>query len=176
MLFYTLDDDSEENQQENQTGISKYQGGIYFDFEMLSYGKAKFKIKEDDSTREILDDKVDGKDFSLALGFCGRYNKSEKLFFDLKGGFYGGYISFESNKNSYNVKSFAAGIELGFSANYKVFKTPKFTTAISLGCEMNIGSCFGTLYESGYRDSVFALFSKSDEIGIEVHAGVKFIL
>ena len=176
IFFSALDENSEENQQENQTGISKYQGGIYFDFEMLSYGKAKFKIKEDDSTREILDDKVDGKDFSLALGFCGRYNKSEKFFFDFKLGVYGGYTSFESKENSYNVKSFAGGCEAGISVNYKVFKTPKFTTAISLGCEMNIGSCFGTLYESGYRDSVFALFSKSDEIGIEVHAGVKFIL
>lgn len=176
MLFYTLDDDSEENQQENQTGISKYQGGIYFDFEMLSYGKSKFKIKENDATKYVLDDKVDGKDFSLALGFCGRYNKSEKFFFDLKGGFYGGYIAFESNKNSYDVKSFAAGLELGFSANYKVFKTQKFTTAFSLGCEMNVGSCFGTLHESGYQDTVFDLFSESTEIGIEVHAGVKFIL
>lgn len=143
---------------------------------MLSYGKSKFKIKEDDATKYVLDDKVDGKDFSLVLGFCGRYNKSEKFFFDLKGGFYGGYISFESNKNSYDVKSFAAGLELGFSANYKVFKTQKFTTALSLGCEMNIGSCFGTLHESGYYDTVFALFSESTEIGIEVHAGVKFIL
>ncbi|WP_288567341.1 hypothetical protein [uncultured Treponema sp.] len=45
-----------------------------------------------------------------------------------------------------------------------------------MGCEVNAGSCFGTLSESGYDDTTFDISSKSTEIGIEVHTGVKFIL
>ncbi|WP_296663965.1 MULTISPECIES: hypothetical protein [unclassified Treponema] len=176
MLFSLLDEDSAESQQENQTDSSKYQCGIYFDVEMLSYRNAIIKIKKDDKTKKTFNDKVNGGDYSLALGFCGRYNKSESFFFDFKLGLYGSYTSFENKDDSYNLMSLAGGCELGISINYRILKTSKFATALSLGCEINAGSCFGTLSESGYDDTTFDLSSKSTEIGIEVHTGVKFIL